>query len=929
MEQIPISIQNQYNTNIPNNYIPQNNSIYHTKSPSYSNMKNIFPKKKQILINNIRNNYYNNNIPIETDFDTSSNYNKYNVTNNYYGNQIINNNFNYYSSSRNIRDIKNMNNQFYNNNNNNYINITTQGPINNYMKINNENNLNSINRVVKLNPNLNLDENIVFNNNYNIDIVQTPKSDMNFTKKIKSKEKFKNTIKNIDVNMDYQENNKNEMNIMDNDNDNISYFDISNFRSKLMKMNNVKVINNSITNKGVSHELKNSKINLSANNTGRKSSKVKNKISSKIPHNNIKSINLYPSNITENNDFKYNTSNSKKTMSKIPINMKRKIYEIKKVENDEESELNSQLYNTNAFSNRNRLSNNNENFEKKIENNENKKYIIKNEKIFYNKDNNLDLESENYKSIKQINTYGENLSKYKTTTETSKNNLKINNDIFSIKSNSNENINNDFEPKSKNKNIKRIIIKHSKAKSNLINKKVIKDFKNKESEKENEDNNKLEENDLSKKINMVKIEKIESKLINKKIEIKRNKLNNSQSNETMNVSEMSNDDKIMKINDFSGKIKNNILLSIENTKDFNETKKIKNSNKNNININDIIKSNKRNSNDKIIKNVNYISKSKKSNKQEKNNEEYDKERNYFRKCIYKSIAGKDSFGNRKINQDLYLAQINFINIKGFNIFGVLDGHGENGHKVAAFARDFILSELNNYIQKHKPSSLLDIYSLLKKNNYSIIKDIYQKADKKLLNQNFNSNFSGSTCVIVFQIGNKLICSNVGDSRAILIYTSEENDSKLSSAKVFELSKDQKPELPEEKKRIYKMGGVVDQMLDSKGRRNGPFRVWAGKKNYPGLAMSRCIGDLKGKSCGLISEPEIIEYTLDENSKYMVICSDGVWEFSNNEDIMSIGIEYYLKDNIGEFIEKIIKVSEFWWEKEDIIRDDITAVVVYF
>ena len=925
MEQIPISMKHQYNTNITNNYIPQKNSIYHAKSPSYSNIKNIFPQKKQILINNIKNNYYNNNIPIETDFDTSSNYNKYNVTNNYYGNQIINNNFNYYSSSRNIRDMRNMNNQFYNNNN--YINITTQEPINNYMKIDNENNIHSINRVVKLNPNLNLNENIIFNNNYNIDMAQTPKSGTNFMKKSKSKEKFKNTIKNIDVNKDYQENNKNEMNMMDNDNDNISYFDISNFRSKLMKMNNVKVINNSITNKGVNHELKNVKINLSANNTERKSSKVKNKISSKIPHNSIKSINLYAPNITENNNFKYNTSNSKKTMSKIPINMKRKIYEIKKVENDEESELNSQLYNTNAFSNRNRLSNYNGNQEK--ENNENKNYIIKNDKIFYNKDNNLDLESENYKSIKQINTYGENLSKYKTTTETNKNNLKINNDIYSIKSNDNEHINNDFETKSKNKNIKKIIIKHSKAKSNLINKKVIKDIQNKDSEKENEDNNKFEQNDLSKKINMVKIEKIESKLINKRIEIKRNKLNNSQSNETMNVSEMSNDDKIMKINDFSGKIKNNILLSIENTKDFNETKKIKNSNKNNINISEIIKSNKRNSNNKIIKNVNYISKSKKLNKKEKSNKEYDKEINYFRKCIYKSIAGKDSFGNRKINQDLYLVQINFINIEGFNIFGVLDGHGENGHKVAAFTRDFILSELNNYFRKHKPSSLLEIYPLLKKNNFSIIKDIYQKADKKLLNQNFNSNFSGSTCVIVFQIGNKLICSNVGDSRAILIYTSEEDDSRLSSAKVFELSKDQKPELPEEKKRIYKMGGIVDQMLDSKGRRNGPFRVWAGKNNYPGLAMSRCVGDLKGKTCGLISEPEIIEYTLDENSKYMVICSDGVWEFSNNEDIMSIGIEYYLKDNIEEFIEKIIKVSEFWWEKEDIIRDDITAVVVYF
>ena len=249
--------------------------------------------------------------------------------------------------------------------------------------------------------------------------------------------------------------------------------------------------------------------------------------------------------------------------------------------------------------------------------------------------------------------------------------------------------------------------------------------------------------------------------------------------------------------------------------------------------------------------------------------------------------------------------------------------------MAIFTRDFIISKLTSFFQRKKFDSLEDIYNLLKKDNFSIIKTIYQKTDKELSKQNFNSNFSGTTCVIVFQVGKKIICANVGDSRAILIHSSKIDDKKLSSTKIYELSRDQKPDLPEEKKRIYKMGGIVDQMLDSKGKRNGPFRVWAGKNNYPGLAMSRCIGDLKGKNCGLISEPEIIEYTLDEKSKYMVICSDGVWEFINNEDIMRIGIEFYLKDNIEEFIDKIIKVSEFWWEKEDIIRDDITAVIVYF
>jgi serine/threonine protein phosphatase PrpC len=309
--------------------------------------------------------------------------------------------------------------------------------------------------------------------------------------------------------------------------------------------------------------------------------------------------------------------------------------------------------------------------------------------------------------------------------------------------------------------------------------------------------------------------------------------------------------------------------------------------------------------------------------------EYKKDINYFRRCAYKSTSGKDSFGKRKINQDLYLVKINMNDIEGFNLFGVLDGHGENGHMVSRFTRDFILEEIKNNIAELNTKSLQEIYASLKKDNYSIIKNTYQKVDEEISKQKFNSNFSGTTCVIVFQIGNNLISANVGDSRAILIYNDDPKDDKLEEPKISELSIDQKPELPEEKKRIYKMGGIVDQMLDGKGKRNGPYRVWAGKQNYPGLAMSRSIGDLKGKNCGLISEPEIIEYELNEKSKYMIICSDGVWEFLNNEDVMKIGIKYYIDNDIDGFVNDIIKTSQYWWKREDIIMDDITAVIVYF
>ena len=916
MEQIPISAQKKNNNNFMGNYIIQKNNMHHGKSSTYSSMKNIFQKGNQIILENDNNNYTNqiNNyknykvqIPIQTDLDINIYYNRYNVTNNFYGNQIINNNINninYYTSSRNVKEIRNINNNIYINNNNNNLSTKTQEFNNNTMQLYNYN-----------------------NNNY---MIQAPKTDINYIKRNESKDNYRNIIKNIDINMDYQEINIDNNNLINNNikitnntnDDDISYFDISNFKS--MKNNNVKMTTN--PNYNIKNFSFNSDTNNTINNNSRKSSKVKNKINSRIPYNKDK---IFISDIKLNNDFKFNTGNTKKTMSKIPINMKKKLNETQKIQKDDESIINEKLlYNTNTFTNKDAL----------IEYEENKTYRINDTCKFINKDNNLDDASENfeYKDIKKMNSDINNNSKFKFSTErndTPKNNIKtkikklnilsINNTDHNYLNNENINdINIDYLSKrSKNVKDKKIIYKHSKAKSNLINKQIIKDI--------NKENEKIEENDLNEKINLVKIEKIESKLINKKIQIKKDKkkLNKSQSNETMNVSEMSNDEKITKINVFSTKIKNNIFSNIEKNKDhLNETKKIKDSkiNNNNININDIIKNNQ--SNNKDIKNISYISKSKKEQKTKKI---YNKEKNYFRKCKYKSIAGKDSYGNRKINQDLYLVQINFINIEGFNLYGVLDGHGENGHKVAIFTRDFIIDKLTSFFNKHKVDSLFEIYPLLKKNNFSIIKDIYQEIDNELLNQNFNSNFSGTTCIIVFQIGDKLICSNVGDSRAILIYTSKIEDIDLLSTKIYELSYDQKPDIPKEKKRIYSMGGIVDQMLDNKGKRNGPFRVWDGNNNYPGLAMSRSIGDLKGKKCGLISEPEIIEYNLDQRSKYMVICSDGVWEFLNNEDIMKIGIEYYLKNNIDEYLDKIIKVSEFWWEKEDTMRDDITAVIVFF
>ena len=120
--------------------------------------------------------------------------------------------------------------------------------------------------------------------------------------------------------------------------------------------------------------------------------------------------------------------------------------------------------------------------------------------------------------------------------------------------------------------------------------------------------------------------------------------------------------------------------------------------------------------------------------------------------------------------------------------------------------------------------------------------------------------------MVFQIGNHLICANIGDSKAIMVTSNDE---------IVQLNREHKPELPEEKKRIESKGGEVLQ-YEEDGIKSGPFRVWKKNEMYPGIAMSRSIGDSIAIKLGVISRPEIIGKKInDGETKFIILVSDGV------------------------------------------------------
>jgi serine/threonine protein phosphatase PrpC len=62
-------------------------------------------------------------------------------------------------------------------------------------------------------------------------------------------------------------------------------------------------------------------------------------------------------------------------------------------------------------------------------------------------------------------------------------------------------------------------------------------------------------------------------------------------------------------------------------------------------------------------------------------------------------------------------------------------------------------------------------------------------------------------------------------------------------------------------------------------------------------MSRSIGDWVAESVGVTPDPEILEYALTPDDRFIVLGSDGVFDFMRNEDIVKLVVPFWLRGDI--------------------------------
>jgi len=267
--------------------------------------------------------------------------------------------------------------------------------------------------------------------------------------------------------------------------------------------------------------------------------------------------------------------------------------------------------------------------------------------------------------------------------------------------------------------------------------------------------------------------------------------------------------------------------------------------------------------------------------------------------------------SKKENQDVHLCHHSFMEEPSRHLFGVMDGHGGHGLGAAEFCKQTLpcVAEVCYDGKRDHENMARTLRRAFEETHARVANKKKSKCD---------ACHSGTTATVALLDHKELVLGWVGDSQAMIL-TQHEDSEKLEE---LWISREHHFSQEDEKRRALQSGGWVDQSK-AHGSPSGPLRVYFKGQGYPGLMVSRSLGDTDAHSIGVSADPECYCKTLGPEDRYIIICSDGVWDVVPKHVIIAIVEE--LAPDVSAAAKKIVSVSRQAWASTG-RADNITAQV---
>jgi len=282
------------------------------------------------------------------------------------------------------------------------------------------------------------------------------------------------------------------------------------------------------------------------------------------------------------------------------------------------------------------------------------------------------------------------------------------------------------------------------------------------------------------------------------------------------------------------------------------------------------------------------------------------------------------------------------------MFAVFDGHGECGHTIAEISCEVLPKLLLRGLARagalpgtqiphdangNQPD-LREVACKAFEEMHGIVEVLTSKiVDAEKEPNQIDGRSSGSTGTVVMMMpGRRALVAHVGDSRAV--FGRRRRGRSLDDRgpwNMIELTRDHKPELDDEQRRIEATGAKVisvgNDILTV-------TRVYTDHQSWPSINMSRSIGDLHSHTQGLSAKAEvsIMDRLWDPETEeaVLIIASDGVWDVMDGAGAATIVAQEVLNGNdpaVGLASDALDR-----WVRRGLpgnYSDDITALVKFF
>ncbi|XWS61622.1 hypothetical protein CRYUN_Cryun07bG0142200 [Craigia yunnanensis] len=222
-------------------------------------------------------------------------------------------------------------------------------------------------------------------------------------------------------------------------------------------------------------------------------------------------------------------------------------------------------------------------------------------------------------------------------------------------------------------------------------------------------------------------------------------------------------------------------------------------------------------------------------------------------------------GRRRVMEDAVKVSVG--EIQGYDFCAVYDGHG--GAEVANACRD----RMHRLVVKEVEERTRGGEGLEWE---KVMEACFAKMDEEVSGDKGGAKdvvlkTMGSTAVVVLIGREEVVVANCGDSRAVL----------CRGGTAVALSRDHRPDNPDERVRVEAAGGRVIN--------------WNGSRVLGVLATSRSIGDQYLKPY-VISKPEVSVTERTKSDTFVVLASDGLWDVVSNEIACEV-VKSYLDGQI--------------------------------